>query len=98
MPKVAEPTTFPASGSYQVSIAFSLLCDTPGASFFYTTDGSLPTRASQAYDPYRLIMLEAGSDVKQVSLRVLAVKAGFEDTGPLQFDFTLARRARDTYL
>lgn len=48
-PAAAEPTTSPAAGDYS-SVQNVVLADAaPGASIFYTTDGSSPTPASMSY-------------------------------------------------
>ena len=58
----ATPTAFPAAGTYAVTTRITLLCDTPGATIHYTTDGSVPTPASAVFDAYNLPVLEAIND------------------------------------
>ena len=46
---VATPTFSPAAGTYGSTQSVSLSCGTAGATIYYTTDGSEPTRSSTAY-------------------------------------------------
>lgn len=41
-PLVAPPTFDPIPGTYTLNINVTLSCETPGASIYYTTDGSTP--------------------------------------------------------
>jgi hypothetical protein len=45
----AIPTFFPPPGTYTTSQSVTLSCMTPGATIYYTTDGSGPTRSSPVY-------------------------------------------------
>src|SRR6185503_202530 len=47
--KVATPTFTPASGTYLAAVSVTIADSTPGASIYYTTDGSTPTTASTLY-------------------------------------------------
>lgn len=46
---VEHPTITPANGTYYQSVEVTMNCATPGASIYYTTDGTEPTTASIAY-------------------------------------------------
>ena len=46
---VATPTFSPAAGTYGSTQSVSLSCGTAGATIYYTTDGTEPTRSSTAY-------------------------------------------------
>ena len=49
---VAKPTFSPAAGTYDSELTVSLHDATPGATIYYTTDGTAPTENSQVYvDP-----------------------------------------------
>ena len=41
--RVAKPTFSPEGGAYELSQSISISCSTPGASIFYSVDGSAPT-------------------------------------------------------
>lgn len=47
---VATPKFTPAAGSYDVSQSVSISCSTPGATIYYTTDGTNPTSSSNVYN------------------------------------------------
>jgi hypothetical protein len=63
-PQVATPTFSPASGS-NVPVNVTILCATPGASIFYTLDGSLPTQSSTLYSS--AVNLASASTVRAVA-------------------------------
>jgi hypothetical protein len=46
---VADPSFNPAAGTYTTAQNVSISCNTPGASIYYTTDGSTPTASSTLY-------------------------------------------------
>ncbi|HET7106202.1 MAG TPA: chitobiase/beta-hexosaminidase C-terminal domain-containing protein, partial [Candidatus Acidoferrum sp.] len=48
-PSAATPTISPAGGTYILPLTVTLADSTPGASIFYTTDGSAPTTNSTLY-------------------------------------------------
>src|SRR5262249_11995265 len=48
-PRAAAPTFTPAPGSYTGAQSVQLFSTTPGASFYYTTNGTTPTTASTPY-------------------------------------------------
>ena len=100
---VATPTAFPAPGVFAVSQRVTLLCATPGASIHYTTDGSTPTAASSAFDPYQLPVLEAINDgdlgtTSAYTIKALALKPGMGASDVATFSYTIERRAKDAYV
>ncbi len=102
-PQVATPTAFPASGTFGVSQRVTLLCATPGATIHYTTDGSEPSAASPAFDPYLLPVLEALNDGdagvrSEYTIRAIALCAGMAPSPAATFSYTIDRRAKDIYL
>lgn len=48
-PQVATPTFDPAPGSYGSPVSVTITDATPGASIYYTTDGTIPTTSSTSY-------------------------------------------------
>ena len=49
-PAAAAPTFTPAAGTYTTAQSVTLASTTPGASFFYTTNGTTPTTSSTPYN------------------------------------------------
>src|SRR5207253_867197 len=47
--RVVAPTFSPAGGTYTSTLSVSISETTPGATIYYTTDGSTPTTASSVY-------------------------------------------------
>jgi hypothetical protein len=61
----------PPAGDYVGSQDVTLTCDTPGASMFYTTDGSDPTPASTAYT----VPIATGTGT--VTIKAIALRDGY---------------------
>ncbi len=72
---VATPTFNPPSGTLASGATVEIASATPGATIYYTTDGSDPTNASTEY-PGTAITLEDGT----VVLKALAVLDGYSDS------------------
>jgi hypothetical protein len=75
--QVSSPQFTPPAGSYSADQTVSLSCATPGASLYYTIDGSAPTTSST---PYTAGIPVSGNGTSK-TIKVLAVKAGFADGG-----------------
>lgn len=101
--KAATPTAFPDSGTFSVTQRVTLLSTTPGATIYYTTDGSHPTSSSSIFDPYKLPVLEAINDgdrgvTSEYTIKALAVKEGLKASSVAVFTYRLERRSKDVYL
>jgi glyoxylase-like metal-dependent hydrolase (beta-lactamase superfamily II) len=101
--KAATPTAFPDSGIFSVDQRITLLSTTPGATIYYTVDGSIPTTSSFAFDPYKLPVLEAVNDgtkgmISRYTIKALAVKDGMEASDVATLTYVMERRAKDTYV
>ena len=98
----ATPTAFPAAGTYAVTTRITVLCDTPGATIHYTTDGSVPTTASALFDAYNLPVLEAINDGNTgirtaYTIQAIAVADGVH-SAVARFDYVIDRRDVDAYI
>jgi hypothetical protein len=49
LPTAAAPTFSPSGGNYLLPLFVSISDASPGATIYYTTDGSTPTTASNVY-------------------------------------------------
>ena len=72
--QVAAPAFTPAAPLiFQHSVSVTMTCATPGATIYYTTDGSVPTRGSNRYG--NALALNATTTVNAIAL-----KAGMADS------------------
>lgn len=70
---VATPTFSPVAGSYVGAQSVTISSVTSGATFYYTTDGSTPTRSSTLYSgPITVSVSE--------TVKALGIKAGYSDS------------------
>jgi len=84
--RVSRPEAWPGPGEWHsLPAKIALSCSTPGASIFYTLDGSAPTRESLKYEaPIVLAKEELTSDKAKV-IKAIAVK---DDGSPDSFEAT----------
>jgi N-acetylneuraminic acid mutarotase len=82
----AAPAFYPASGNYQTAQTVSLSDATPGATIYYTTDGTLPTSSSAAYQSPITV---SSSQVVQA----IAVAPGLPDSAVASAVYTIASTA-----
>lgn len=80
--QVATPTVSPVAGTYTAAQSVAIATTTPGATIYYTTDGTTPTNASLVY---------TGSIAVNASLTIkaLATAPGYMDSGILTASFTI---------
>src|SRR5207253_11319471 len=90
---VSTPTITPSGGACAGSVCVSLATNTPGASMYYTMDGTSPTPSSKKYSAPFTITTDALVKAKAFKINVQSSEASawFSDTGtPTSFNFTLA--------
>lgn len=84
-PKAASPTFSPASGTYSSAQAVVLADSTPGATIYYTTDGTTPSASSTKYSTairvsstttLRAIAVATGYSVSDVATATFTITAG----------------------
>jgi len=68
---VATPTFNPVAGEYSTPQTVTITCTTPGASIFYTLDGSTPTISSLPYPTSGVIVPSFGL------LKAIGVRSGW---------------------
>jgi hypothetical protein len=66
LPAAATPTFAPAAGTYVGAQSVSIADTTPGATIYYTTDGTTPTAASAQYSI--ALMIAVGTTVKAIAV------------------------------
>ena len=79
---VANPTFNLGSGTYANAITVTISDTTPGATIYYTTDGSLPTTASTKYTGAIRVSLSG-------TLRARAFAPGFSASGATSADYLI---------
>ncbi|MDR0763192.1 MAG: M6 family metalloprotease domain-containing protein [Bacteroidales bacterium] len=81
-PRVATPVFSPDGDSYPDSVVVSILCETSGASVYYTVDGSVPSRNAILY--VSPIVLKTPT-----TLKAIAYKDGLDNsnTGTASYSF-----------
>src|SRR5438046_10584830 len=82
---VAPPTFSPASGTHVSSVQVTIADSTPGATIYYTTDGSTPTTSSIVYTgPI--------SVTQTTTLRALATASGMANSTVASATYTIAQK------
>jgi hypothetical protein len=96
-PVVATPVISPVSGSYPDPLSISITDTTPGATIYYTTDGTTPTTSSSVYNgpisisfsaTIQAFAVEGGyttSDTAKAVYTVIQPTPGINDVSPITF-------------
>jgi hypothetical protein len=80
--QAATPTFSPAAGTYGATQTVTISTSTPGATIYYTTDGSAPTTSSTVY--FVPIIVAASETVQAI-----AVEAGYSTSATATADYSL---------
>jgi hypothetical protein len=84
---VMTPIIAPRSGIYRRSVTINMASPTPGATVYYTLDGTTPTTSSIVFQsPFRLT--RKGT----TTVKAIAVKSGVPDSPVATASFTIRRR------
>jgi hypothetical protein len=95
--KVAMPSANPAAGAVPNGTWVTLTCGTPGATIYYTTDGSTPTTLSAQYsNPGILMMRPTVTAINARTVKAIAVKDGMTDSDVMEAAYTIAKVATPT--
>jgi chitobiase/beta-hexosaminidase-like protein len=82
LPTTAAPVFTPAGGTYLAAVVVTLTDSTPGATIYYTTDGSAPTTSSTVYaGPLAL--------TQTTTLRAIAAASGMSNSGEASATYTI---------
>lgn len=81
--RVSKPVAYPQSGTIPSGTSVTLATNTPGASIYYTMDGSTPTSASTAYTGPINITTDK-------TIKVIATKSQMQDSEVLVVDYTVS--------
>ncbi|WP_343834704.1 chitobiase/beta-hexosaminidase C-terminal domain-containing protein, partial [Bacillus horti] len=83
--QVVAPVADPAGGEYAAGTSVELTTETSGATIYYSTDGSDPTRSSAEYTaPIEI--------TEAMTIKAIAVKDGMRDSEVLEEHYTIATR------
>lgn len=83
---VTQPSMGVLPGNYATAQSVSLYSGTPGATLYYTTDGSTPTTASTLYST-------AISVMANTTVRAIATKSGYTDSSVASATYTIGGAA-----
>jgi hypothetical protein len=85
----AAPTITPDGGAFTTSVEVTMETTTPGATIYYTLDGSTPDLDSNEYTaPFTIN--------ETTTVTAIAFAAGFQDSGTTIVDFTLSSSGGDS--
>lgn len=79
----ATPTATPAAGAVDSGTGVILKCTTPGATIFYTQDGTTPSMASKTFNGDPIFITAA------CTIKAIAIAAGHNVSGTLSAAYTL---------
>ncbi len=74
-------------GTYEENLYVELSCSTRDARIFYTTDGSEPDIYSEEYDGDPIRIKGIAGETKEVTIRAIAVKTGYNDSDIAEFEY-----------
>jgi hypothetical protein len=91
-PMAAKPIFTPGSGTYSSTQTVTISSSTPGATIYYTTDGSTPTTGSQSYSGPITVS-------KSQTLSAIAVASGYSNSlvASATYVITLGQVATPTF-
>jgi hypothetical protein len=83
--QAATPTFSVAGGTYATPQSVTISTATPGATVYYTTDGSTPTTSSTAY----ATSISLSVDPSTTTIKAIAFRTGFTNSGVASATYTI---------
>ena len=90
-PAAATPTFSPLPGTYTTAQSVSLTDTTPGATIYYTTNGTTPTTSSTVYNPSSPIAVTASTTIE-----AMAAASGYNNSAVASGAYVLSLPAAAT--
>ncbi|MGB9266387.1 MAG: chitobiase/beta-hexosaminidase C-terminal domain-containing protein [Terriglobales bacterium] len=90
-PTAATPTFSPAPGSYNSAQSVTLSDTTPGATIYYTTNGTMPTTGSSELTPGSSITVSATTTIEAI-----AVAGGYANSAAASGTYTITASSGST--
>jgi Chitobiase/beta-hexosaminidase C-terminal domain len=84
MPTVDTPTFSPSGGTFRRRVTVEILCTTPGATVYYTTNGTTPTTSSPVYSSAITLTGRGKKTVKAIGS-----EPGYNDSAVATATFTI---------
>jgi len=91
IPTAATPTFSPAPGSYNSAQSVTLSDTTPGATIYYTTNGTMPTTGSSELTPGSSITVSATTTIEAI-----AVAGGYANSAAASGTYTITASSGST--
>lgn len=82
-PQTATPAVSPASGTFGSSFSATITCSTPGATIYYTDDGSTPSSGSTPYT----VPIDI---VASTTIKAIAIKEGYVNSNIATADYVIS--------
>jgi hypothetical protein len=88
-PTAATPTVTPSGGTFKKKVLVKLSCATPGATIFYTLDGSMPTTSSPVYTTSKKVKGITITGKGPHTLKAMAAENGYNLSAVVTANFTI---------
>src|SRR5205807_4888925 len=82
---VDTPTFSPSGGTFRRRVTVDISCTTPGATIYYTTDGTTPTTSSLVYNGFGVTLSGRGTK----TLKAIGSEPGYNDNAVGTANFTI---------
>ena len=86
---VGAPTVNPAAGTYTENQTVVLTTTTDGATIYYTTDGTTPSKTNGTKYTAPITVSGAAGQSVETTIKAIAVKDGMQDSSVETFEYTI---------